>query len=57
MVRRICYFHEIMNRDDEELTKKVIMSRMERKTKGDFVEQVEGDLKLLNVDKQESIDR
>ena len=29
------------------------MSQMERKTKGDFVEQVEGDLKLLNVDKQE----
>ena len=53
MMRRISYFHEIMMRDDDELTKKVVLSQMERRTKGDFYQQVEVDLQALGINEGE----
>jgi len=53
MMRRISYFHEIMMRDDDELTKKVVLSQMERRTKGDFYQQVEVDMEVLNISEGE----
>ena len=52
MMRRIKYFHDIMNRNDEELTKQVVLVQMDKKTKGDFYNQVEGDLQTLKIDQE-----
>ena len=53
MKRRILYFHDIMKRADTELTKMVVLSQKEKRTKGDFYVQVENDMKTLNI--QESM--
>jgi hypothetical protein len=55
MMRRITYFHEILNRSDNELTKRVVVSQLENGTKGDFAEQVLNDMGLLNITKEESM--
>ncbi len=45
--RRILYFHTVMQRDDDEITKKVVTLQMTQCFKGDFFEQVESNLKTL----------
>ena len=50
MMRRVKYFHDVMNRPDDELTKQIVISQMDRRTKGDFYELVEHDLQTLNID-------
>ena len=49
MTRRIMYYHEIMNRNDEELTKKVLMLQNERMYKGDVAQLVRQDMDLLGI--------
>ena len=49
MKRRILYFHTVMGRNDDEITKKVVTQQMSRCARGDFFEQVERDLKLLGM--------
>ena len=46
------YFHNLMNRDDEELTKSVLLLQMERNYKGDVAQQIKKDLELMDIDSQ-----
>ena len=55
MMRRIGYFHEVMNRNDDEITKKVVLSQGDKKTKGDFHGQVDEDLSTLGIDKEDVV--
>ena len=47
MTRRVMYFHNLMNREDEELTKKVLLLQMDRNYKGDVGQQIKKDLVLI----------
>ena len=49
MMRRILYFHDIMNRDDDELTKKIVISQMDKRTNGDFYGQVDVSMQTFNI--------
>jgi hypothetical protein len=53
MTRRILYFHGIMKRDNDELTRKVVTSQMERNTKGDFYSQVVENMEQLDMQMEE----
>ena len=50
MARRIMYYKTIMMRDDDEITKKIVICQMENMIEGDFYPQVVEDMKLLNID-------
>ena len=49
MKRRILYLHDIVNRDDEELVKKIVLAQKERSCSGDFYEQVLENMRLLDL--------
>ena len=57
MTRRIIYFHGIMKRDNNELTKRVVVSQMERNTKGDFHSQVVESMEQLNIQMEDIMSR
>ena len=44
-----------MNRNDDEITKKVVLSQGDKKKKGDFHGQVEEDLSTLGIDKEDVV--
>ena len=50
MAKRIMYLQEIMNRDDSELTKQVVMAQKERCLPGDFYAQVSLDMLKLSIE-------
>ena len=47
--RRLNYLKHILNRDSDELIKKVYLAPKEKPTRGDFVKLVENDLKELGI--------
>ena len=49
MTRRILYLHEIMNRDDDELTKKVVLAQKDSSYKGDFYPQALENMVALGI--------
>ena len=49
MMRRIMYYHTVMNREDDELTKMILVSQKETKLKGDFYQQVSNDMAKLGI--------
>ena len=49
MKRRILYYQTIMKRDNEEITKRVVLSQMQSRIKGDFYMQVSKDMEDLNI--------
>ena len=49
MTRRIMFLQTLMQRDDNELTKKVLMCQKEVELNGDFYVQVKCDLEQLNI--------
>ena len=49
-LRRLLYLHTIVNRNDDELTKKVYNTQKECPTKGDFCELVREDLRLIGLE-------
>ena len=55
MARRIAYYHEIMNRSDDEVTKAVVLRQKINKIHGDFYVQVARDLSLLGIDDDEVV--
>lgn len=52
MSRRLMYLHSIMQRDNNELVKKVIESQKITKRKGDFYTQTLEDMKCLEIDSE-----
>ena len=44
MARRICYFQTVMQRDDDEITKKIVIHQKEDNHPGDFYPQVANDM-------------
>ena len=55
MARRIAYYHEIMNRSDDEITKAVVLRQKINKIPGDFYAQVSRDLSLLGLPEDEIV--
>ena len=53
MARRIMYFQTIMAREDDEITKKIVIYQKEAQIKGDFYMQVSSDLKDLGISETE----
>ena len=53
MKRRILYLQDIMNRDDGEITKQIILAQKEQCYKGDFYEQVRKNIEELSVTNEE----
>ena len=49
MARRIMYYKTIMMRDDDEITKMVVLCQMDNMIEGDFYPQVSDDMKLLKI--------
>ena len=49
MARRITYYQTILKRDDNEITKKVIMCQKRTRTPGDFYMQVLNDMTILEI--------
>ena len=49
MMRRIMYYHTVMNRADDELTKMVLVLQKERTIDGDFYQQVQSDMTVLGI--------
>ena len=49
-LRRLLYLHTILNRSEDELTKKIYKAQKECPTKGDFCELVAEDLELIGLD-------
>ena len=47
--RRLNYFYEILDRDEEELTKRVVMEQIENTLDGDFVDLVRKDCEKLQL--------
>ena len=54
-VRRIMYYQTVMLRDDNEITKQVVLSQKRSKIKGDFYTQVSADMEELQI-MEEDID-
>ena len=52
MKRRITYYHTIMNREDNEITKQIVECQKEAPLKGDFYQQVQSDMNILGVTEQ-----
>ena len=48
--RRIIYLHEILTREDNELVKRIYRAQKDNPTRGDFVELVTEDLKMIKED-------
>ena len=46
--RRIMYLHHILNRDDNELISRIFKAQQKAPTKGDFIELVMEDLKMID---------
>ena len=55
MERRVLYFHEVMNRPDDELTKQIVVLQKQNNVRGDFYPQVQEDLKKLGI--EENMDK
>ena len=53
--RRIIHLHEILTRKDNELIKRIYMVQKDNPTRGDFVQLVEEDLKMIKEDFNEDI--
>ena len=53
--RRLNYLKHILNRDSDELIKKVYLAQKEKPTRGDFVKLVENDLKELGISYEQAI--
>jgi hypothetical protein len=49
MSRRIIYYHTVMNRPDDEITKKVVTCQKDTRIKGDFYVQVSDDMIKLSI--------
>ena len=49
MARRICYFQAVMQRDDGEITKKIVICQKEDNHPGDFYPQVANDMEKLQI--------
>ena len=47
--RRINYFHTIMKREDEELTKRILKAQIHHPSPGDFIRLVEDDFLKIGV--------
>jgi hypothetical protein len=53
--RRVMYLHQITNKDENELVKKVFKAQCENPTKGDFIELVKEDLEKIGEKYDENI--
>ncbi len=53
MSRRVMYFHTIVNRSNDDLTKMVVFLQKEKGIRGDFYHQVEADLQKLDITQED----
>ena len=47
--RRISYYHTVIQRDDSELTKKVMLMQKKSKYPGDIYQLIEQDMNMMNI--------
>ena len=53
ITKRIMYYHEIMNRPDNEITKKVVLYQRKSNIKGSFYDQVSANMNELGISEEE----
>ena len=53
ITKRIMYYHEIMNRPDNEITKKVVLYQRKSNIKGSFYDQVSANMNELEISEEE----